>query len=215
MRTLYMSLASPYTRKVRVVLAEKGLEHADRLLTNRELSGPLLTGYAATVNPCGRIPALDDNGRVLFESNVIVDYLLTQYPDLPPNAPKPPLARSLVRPEQRWEDWETLSGIETVLDCGITTRRVIQAGGATLDPAYRAKEYDRVQSVLDWLEQRATPEGFVPGQFSIMDLNLVITLQWLDFRKVFEWRGRPNIDRLMAFHQSRPTLVATVPRLDA
>ncbi|MBI4082186.1 MAG: hypothetical protein HY423_06195, partial [Candidatus Lambdaproteobacteria bacterium] len=85
-----------------------------------------------------------------------------------------------------------------------------------VDPPYLEKERARVQSVLDWLEQRATPEGFVPGQFSIMDLNLAITLQWGgDFRKVFEWRGRPNIDRLMAFQQHRPTLVATVPRLDA
>ncbi len=216
MRTLYMSLISPYTRKVRVVLAEKGLEYTDYQFTNRMLVDPQInTDYATKINPCGRIPALDDNGRVLFESNVIIDYLLTEYPDTPPNAPKPPLGSSLVRPEQRWDDWETLAAIETVLNCGLTMLRFGKSSGAMVDPPYLAKERQRVQLILDWLEKRATPEGFVPGRFSISDLNLVITLQWVDFRKLFEWRGRTNIDQLMVFHQTRPTLLATVPRLDA
>ncbi|MBI4082362.1 MAG: glutathione S-transferase N-terminal domain-containing protein, partial [Candidatus Lambdaproteobacteria bacterium] len=132
MRTLYMSPISPYTRKVRVVLAEKGLAYTDQRMPPERLNTP----YAREINPCGRVPALDDNGRVLFESNVIVEYLLTQYPDLPPNAPKPPLARSLVRPERRWDDLDTLAAIETVLDCGLTLMRFGALSGAKVDPPY-------------------------------------------------------------------------------
>ena len=207
MRTLYMSPFSPYTRKVRVMLAEKGLEYENKKVATDRF--PL--DYATTVNPCARVPALDDNGRVLFESNVILDYLLTQYPDTPKGAPQPPLAKTLVRADKRWDDWETLVAIETVLNCGLTMLRFGAHSGVATDPPYLARDHQRVQSILDWLDKRATPEGFVPGWFSVLDLNLVITLQWVDFRKVFEWRGRPNIDRLMAFHGERPTLPSSHP----
>ena len=211
MRTLYMSPLSPYTRKVRVMLAEKGLEYKNVQMPMDRLQGD----YSGNINPCGRVPALDDNGRVLFESNVILDYLLTEYPDSPRNAPTPALVKSLVRPEKRWEDAETLVAIETLLNCGLTMLRFGRHSGAETEPPYLEREYVRVQSILDWLEKRATPEGFVPGCFSVLDLNLVITVQWVDFRKLFEWRGRPNIDRLVAFHEKRPTIPPSHPSLPA
>jgi len=207
MRTLYMSPFSPYTRKVRVMLAEKALEYKNsKVQTDR-----FPADYGSQINPCGRVPALDDNGRVLFESNVILDYLLTEYPDAPKDAPTPPLVKTLVRADRRWEDLETLVAIETVLNSGLTILRFGKSSGVEKDPPYLEREYKRVQSILDWLEQRATPEGFVPGWLSVLDLNLIITVQWVDFRKLFEWRGRPNIDRLVAFHEHRPTIAASHP----
>lgn len=207
MRTLYMSPFSPYTRKVRVMLAEKGLAYVNQKVATDRFPAE----YGNTVNPCGRVPALDDNGRVLFESNVILDYLLTQYPDAPPNAPTPTLFKTLVRADKRWEDQQTLAAIETVLNSGLTMLRFGAHSGVATDPPYLEREHERVQNILDWLDKRATPEGFVPGWFSVLDLNLLVTLQWADFRKVFEWRGRPNIDRLMSFHAGRPTLPASHP----
>lgn len=209
MRTLYMSPISPYTRKVRIMLAEKGLQYE-----NQEISmGERLDDYAANVNPCSRIPTLDDNGRVLFESNVILDYLLTEYPDTPADAPRPPLVKTLVRPEKRWDDYQVLSAIETMLNSGLTMLRFGTQSGVDKDPPYLAREHKRVQSILDWLDKRATPEGFVPGWFSVLDLNLVVTVQWVDFRKLFEWRGRANIDRLVAFHEQRSTIPPSIPIL--
>jgi glutathione S-transferase len=211
MRTLYMSPLSPYTRKVRVLLAEKGLAFKNQPMPLDRLRND----YGNHINPCGRVPALDDNGRVLFESNVILEYLFASYPDAPQDASQPPLAKSFVREAQRWEDLETLAAIETVLDCGLTMLRFGRHSGAKEEPAYLAREQVRVQSILDWLEKRATPEGFMPGCFSALDLNMVITAQWVDFRGLFEWRGRPNIDRLVALHEQRPSLPPTHPTLPA
>ncbi len=53
----------------------------------------------------------------------------------------------------------------------------------------------------------------MPGWFSVLDLNLIVTVQWVDFRKLFEWRGRPNIDKLVAFHEQRPTIPASHPAM--
>lgn len=211
MRTLYMSPLSPYTRKVRVMLAEKNLDYRNEIVPFDRLGND----YGRRINPCGRVPALEDNGRVLFESNVILDYLLSTYPDAPDGAPQPPLLGTLVRPEHRWEDSEVLAAIETLLDCGLTMLRFGKHSGVAQEPGYLAREHMRVQSILDWLEKRATPEGFVPGWFSVMDLNLVVTAQWVDFRSLFEWRGRPSIDRLVALHEKRSTIPASHPSLPA
>jgi hypothetical protein len=39
--------------------------------------------------------------------------------------------------------------------------------------SYLQRQRDRIDCCLDWLEKRAAPEGFAPGVFSIMDLNLI------------------------------------------
>ncbi|MCC6532111.1 MAG: glutathione S-transferase family protein [Burkholderiales bacterium] len=211
MRALYMSPLSPYTRKVRVMLAEKGLAYENKPVAMDRLQND----YGCEINPCGRVPALDDNGRILFESNVILDYLLTQYPGTPEDAPRPALVPALVRAEHRWDDLQVLSAIETLLNSGLTMLRFGTHSGVVKDPPYLEREHKRVHSILDWLDKRATPEGFVPGWFSVLDLNLVVSVQWVDFRKLFDWRGRSNIDRLVAFHAQRPTIPPSHPSLPA
>ena len=85
------------------------------------------------------------DGTVLFESNLILDYLLTRYPDTPAGAPNPPLLPSLVRPERRWEDSATLVAIETMLNSGLTMLRFGTHSGVAQDPPYLAREHQRPQ----------------------------------------------------------------------
>src|SRR5438309_6361792 len=61
------SLASPYTRKVRIVLAEKKIDF------DFEIDDPWKAdAKAAKLNPLGKVPALLlDDGRTLFDSRVI------------------------------------------------------------------------------------------------------------------------------------------------
>src|SRR6266446_2066857 len=65
------SLASPYTRKVRIVLAEKKIDY------DFEIDNPWKAdAKAAKLNPLGKVPALLlDDGRTLFDSRVIVGFL--------------------------------------------------------------------------------------------------------------------------------------------
>ena len=64
------SLASPYTRKVRIVLAEKKIDF------DFEIDDPWKAdAKAAKLNPLGKVPALLlDDGRTLFDSRVIVGF---------------------------------------------------------------------------------------------------------------------------------------------
>lgn len=89
---LWCSDGSPFARKVRIVLAEKGLEH------EVDMRGGLRpTETHRQLNPALAIPVLEDGGLVLFESNLVVDYLLKTYPDARAGATEPPLAPAMTR----------------------------------------------------------------------------------------------------------------------
>jgi glutathione S-transferase len=206
-----MSPFSPYARKPRVVLLEKGLEF-EGIDTQTATPNALL----AERNPNLRIPVLIDEaaGRTLWESNVVVDYLLTTYPATPPAAPVPPLAQTLVRAEHRWDDLLVLSTIETTLNSGVNLIQMVRGG---IDPdqvPFLRKEKERIGSNLTWLNTQATPEGFIPGVFSIADLNLVIALQWLAFREMFAWQGMgfTNLEAILSRYVDRPSVAATAPK---
>ncbi|HLQ02721.1 MAG TPA: glutathione S-transferase N-terminal domain-containing protein, partial [Burkholderiales bacterium] len=65
------SLASPFARKVRIVLAEKKIDYE---LENDNPWKP--QAAAARVNPLGKVPVLVlDDGTALFDSRVIVEFL--------------------------------------------------------------------------------------------------------------------------------------------
>jgi glutathione S-transferase len=75
---LYTFPPSTNSRKVRIVLLEKGLEF-ERVnvdLTKREQKNP----EYLKINPFGQVPALDDEGFVLYDSTVINEYLEDEYP---------------------------------------------------------------------------------------------------------------------------------------
>lgn len=79
MRVLYHLPLSPFSRKVRLTLAEKRLTFDLRV----ERAWERRTEYLE-LNPAGTVPTLvEDNGLVIPDSNVICEYLEEAYPDTP------------------------------------------------------------------------------------------------------------------------------------
>src|SRR6516225_9639204 len=77
MRTLYHLPLSPYSRKVRLVLAEKRLPFELRLEKVWERRPEYLE-----LNPAGTVPTLvEDNTAAIPDSTVICEYLEEAYPD--------------------------------------------------------------------------------------------------------------------------------------
>lgn len=94
MLTLYHYWSSVCSQKVRLCLAEKNLvwssRHVDLFaFQNYE------PGYTR-LNPKAVVPTLDHDGRILIESNVILEYLEDVFPQTPLR-PEEPYARSLMR----------------------------------------------------------------------------------------------------------------------
>jgi glutathione S-transferase len=89
--TLYHDVPSTNCDRVKIVLAEKGLawEGIWVKLGKLEQKSP----EHLKRNPYGKIPVIDDDGKLLFESCIINEYLDEKYPN-PPLQPKDPYLRA-------------------------------------------------------------------------------------------------------------------------
>ncbi|MGQ0526803.1 MAG: glutathione S-transferase family protein [Alphaproteobacteria bacterium] len=78
MRTLFHMWLHPFSRKVRVMLAEKNLDFELQIEKVWERRTEFLT-----LNPAGDVPVLvEDDGTTLANSQVICEYLEEVYPDI-------------------------------------------------------------------------------------------------------------------------------------
>ncbi len=88
--TLYHDTPSSNSDRVKIALAEKGLSWEGvrvRLANKEQKKADFLR-----LNPYGKIPVLVEDGKVLFESCIINEYLDEKYPN-PPLMPKDPYLR--------------------------------------------------------------------------------------------------------------------------
>src|ERR1700704_3409177 len=93
MLELYHSVNSVCAQKVRVALAEKGLEYRNHMMT---LRGDQFDPEYMKLNPNGVVPTLVHDGRPVIESSVILYYLDEAFPAAP-LMPRDPHQRAKVR----------------------------------------------------------------------------------------------------------------------
>jgi glutathione S-transferase len=89
--TLYDARRCPYCARVRIVLAEKDVE-----LAAVEIDLYDRPAWLYEKNSTGRVPVLEEDGRPLPESAVIMEFLEERYPE-PPLLPADPADRAFVR----------------------------------------------------------------------------------------------------------------------
>jgi glutathione S-transferase len=89
--TLYNAARCPYAARARIVLAEKDLEVE---VVEIDLSDR--PDWLYEKNPKGRVPVIEEDGWLLPESAVIMEYLEERYPE-PPLLPPDPADRAAVR----------------------------------------------------------------------------------------------------------------------
>jgi len=106
---LYMSLTSPYARKVRVALIEQNAaDQVEEVVVDPFEPPPELLA----ANPLSKIPTLiTDRGEALPDSNLILDYLQSRYAGLAP----------LPRGSQRWAMLRLRQLAEGVIDAAVAT----------------------------------------------------------------------------------------------
>src|SRR5882724_5066112 len=89
--TLYSNALDVYSHRVRIVLAEKGVSvEVINVDTNDKLEDLL------QLNPYGTTPTLVDRDLVLYDANIIMEYLDERFPH-PPLMPVYPVARAKTR----------------------------------------------------------------------------------------------------------------------
>ncbi len=101
--TLYSDAVSVYSHRVRIVLAEKGVAVDVINVDNKDKLEDLLQ-----LNPYGSSPTLVDRDMVLYDANIIMEYLDERFPH-PPLMPVYPVARAktrlmIYRIDREWGD---------------------------------------------------------------------------------------------------------------
>jgi glutathione S-transferase len=150
---------APNPRKMRIYLAEKGLDLPVKQLDLR--AGEQRTPEFLKKNPFAGVPILElDDGTVIAESLAIMEYLEEIYPN-PPLIGADPVTRALVRM------WERRIEIGVYLPAS----RMVLSKGEVSEHA-RKTLVARLGLVNDGLQGRE----WVAGHFSIADIMLLIGL---------------------------------------
>ncbi len=196
------SIPSPYVRKVRVVLAEKEIahhfQHGDVMVPD----SPVLEW-----NPLGKIPCLVlDDGRTLFDSRVICEYLDLLDPAGGLLPPVGPLRIDVLR-------WQALA--DGVADAAILYRwEQTQRAPRYRDPAWLQRQSNKIVAGLRALSHELGSRTHCCNEaFSLADISLGCTLDWLAFRlPEFEWKNPyPNLNDFMTAILERPSFAHTPP----
>lgn len=205
MRKLFFTTGSPFARAIRIVLVEKGL--------NFEREETVTTPSAeerAKITPTLQIPALIDGDLTLWDSAVIMDYVMSTYPGGVAPAGMQPLATEYVRATENWLDKLVLATLQTF---GVSTTTVSQlqwSGVQHENNGHAARCAIRNQHILDWLEAQivGAEDGFVPGVISAQDIFLTCFCQFIEARPLrLSWRAknRPKLQSLVARTERRPS----------
>lgn len=197
---LVASLTSPYARKIRVALAEKGLPF-ELEVDIPWLADTRVPGY----NPLGKVPALvADDGEVWFDSPVIAEYLDTLAGPL--LLPADRLAALPVRQVEALADGITDAAVAAFLEGMRPAERQ--------DPASIERQLGKIHRGLTVLEQRLTQrKGFGGEALSIADIAAGCALGYLDFRFAsLGWRAaHPQLAAWADSLLARPSFTATAP----
>ena len=199
------SLASPYVRKVRIVLAEKKLDYAFEL---ENVWVP--ETRIAQSNPLGKVPCLVmEDGRALIDSRVIVEYLDT----LTPVCKLLP-AGGNGRERADIKNWEALA--DGILDAGVLMRlERAQRPPELQSDAWIARQHDKVTLGLAALAHRLGESVYCAGKnYTLADVAVGCALGWLSFRfPEIDWRGEhPALARLFDKLSERQSFKDTVPQ---
>jgi len=195
------SLASPFTRKVRIVLAEKKIEY------DFEIDNPWKAdAVTPKFNPLGKVPVLVlDDGSTIFDSCVISAFLDSASP-LSRLLPSDPRERVEVR------RWEALA--DGVIDAGIAARLENQREAKLRNAAWIDRQMGKVRSGLLALDADLDEKPWCAGNgYTLADIAVGACLGWLDFRyPKMEWRkDHASLARHYAKVSERPSFSETVP----
>ncbi len=203
MKLIYAN-ASPYARKVRIVLAEKKLDYQPAI------ENPWVpeTTIGAS-NPLGKVPCLVlEGGEAIFDSRVIVEYLDTLSPVgklIPPNG----------RERAEVKTWEALA--DGVMDAALTVRMEqtwVHRTAEQRSQPWIDRHLNKITAGLVAMSRGLGDKPYCGNiHMNLADIAVGSALGYLDFRfPQIDWRTpHPNLAKLFEKLSLRQSFIDTVP----
>ena len=193
---LYTVPLSNFGNKSVIVVYEKG---ADVQIVPPP-GEPSSREYRA-INPLGKIPALDVNGTVIPESEVINEYLDDKFPN-PPLLPKDPESRARVRSFTRHHDLYLDPPMRALF---------FQMDPKTRNAEIVAKNLAEVGAQLDYLESRIGSSWAAGDSFTLADCALAPSIWYVEklmpaFGAGDAFAKRPKLATWFKRVQERPSV---------
>ena len=195
--------ASPFTRKARVVLAEKRIDYEfviDRP-SEPDTRVPLF-------NPLGKVPVLVlDDDTTIFDSRVIVEYLDHA-------SPVTRLIPEDMRPRIQVRRWEALADgcTDAVIAVTVEKRRPPEGQSA----GWIARQQGKVDRSLEAMSNELGTKNWCCGDFfNLSDIAVGCALGYLDLRAPeIQWRNLyPNLAKLTEKLAQRPSFRDTASQV--
>jgi len=198
--TVYGAPLSPFVRKLRLCLAEKGLDYHLQIIL--PFNQP---DWYRELSPLGRIPAFQDGDFTLADSSVICQYLEDKYPDRQALLGSTAEQRAQVRWLEKYADYE----LATLCTFTVFRNRTLRPslGQACDEVAVQAALADRLPPHFDYLEKTlAGADYFVGNRLTLADL--AVTSQVVNMEHGAEQLDEqrwPGLAALVARIKARPT----------
>ena len=196
------SLASPYVRKVRIVMAEKRIDYQFDLEDVWSADSRI-----ADSNPLAKVPCLImEDGGAVFDSRVIVEYLDTM-------TPVAKLIPASGRERAEVRTWEALA--DGMLDALILVRlEKTQRPPEQQNAKWVGRQMDKVHAGLAAMSSGLADKPWCNGNgYTLADVAAGCALGYLDFRfSEINWRSKyANLDKLQEKLMMRPSFIETRP----
>lgn len=200
---IYDSKTAPNPRRVRIFLAEKGIQvpYEDVDINNAVNRGPEFRKK----NPMGTLPVLElDDGTCIAESVAICRY----FEELQPT---PPLMGIDARDRAIVEMWQRRMELALLLPTAdaFRQRHEFFKGRIAQVPEYAEVQKKNAESCLVWLHEVLADRPFIAGErYTIADITALCAI---DFGRVSKIRIQPDQQHLARWYEavsSRPSAKA-------
>lgn len=190
---LYGSNASPYVRRLRMLLAETDYDFQVVNVFGEDREA------IKKVNPTLKIPMFEDEKlegtNVLYDSGLVYRFLVEQY------------------------GFEALSFAEqnylAVIDAcneSLVNMMIMRRSGidTTEDKLYFNIQRERQQVSFDLLEQEVGKGTF--ANWNYLAISLLVLVEWARFRELFDFANYPNLTAFVAQNQQQTGVQETAPK---
>jgi glutathione S-transferase len=197
---LYQHPLSTYSRRVKIALAEKKIAYEPALvdMAQRKHRDP---AYLA-LNPYGRVPTLDEDGFLLYESTAILGYLEATHP-APPLVPADARGRAQVEMHMKLCDLQFTRHAGTIV---FPKRFLPKEKWNEAAMAEAKREIEKHFAILEG--QLAGKNYLVAEQFTLAE---ICYLPFLEFLPLMEIAPPPAVAAWTAKLLARPSAVETKP----
>lgn len=196
--TLYGSITSPFVRRVRFFCNEVGEKY--EMVDTATDSGQ---AEMRTKNPIWKVPCVEVDGLVLWDSHTILEYLTEKH------AGNPKLLRRATGAEV-WREKNLVTAADGCVESAVNLFYLRKDGVDDTKVAYLVKQNARIASVLAWLKTQLKDNYFTPEKkIGLPELILFCNLDWMRLRNLYPVLEDATLKAFLDHHKTHPSFVAT------